>query len=201
MIEISQLTFVRGDQTVLSNISATIPSRGITLITGPNGAGKTTLLNLIGGVLKPQSGKIAINGKDVSHLKIIEQSRVRSIAPQKRIFDLAFSVSDLLKIVRNKDRNTHQEEIIESLGLVPLMNKRITELSLGQQQRVNVALCLIRKSDFYLLDEPTSAQDGDSAQALISLCELLAKECGVAIISHHREGLHNAIHQISLSGH
>ena len=99
MIEIKELSFSRPTKEIFKGFSALVSSTGSTLLTGANGSGKTTLINLIGGVLKPNSGCIIVNGLDVAKLSAKEQSKIRSVAPQRRIFDLAFTVNQLLEIV------------------------------------------------------------------------------------------------------
>ena len=149
--------------------SAQIQLRESVLLTGPNGSGKSTLLALIGGLLKPQSGKIEINGVDISTLNSKEQSSLRSIAPQRRSFTLAYTVEEVLHFLPKKMRITNTELVIEMLGLGDLLQKKVTELSIGQQERVSLALALTQAADFYLLDEPFSAQDSRSIEGILHL--------------------------------
>jgi len=185
MIEIKGLSFAHGKNQIFTGFDAVIQDKCATLLTGPNGSGKTTLLQLIGGVLKPRAGSIEINGKDISSLSSKEQAEIRSIAPQRRIFELAFTVEEILAIIKPKNRADHADAVINALDLRQLFASKITELSLGQQQRVSVVLALIQHADFYLLDEPVSAQDSEYTQKLLDLIALLSTETGVLVISHH----------------
>jgi len=185
MIEIKSLSFAHGKNQIFTGFDAVIQDKCATLLTGPNGSGKTTLLQLIGGVLKPSAGSIAINGQKVSSLSSKEQAAIRSIAPQRRIFELAFTVEEILAIIKPKNRADHADAVIDALDLRQIYTSKITELSLGQQQRASVALALIQHADFYLLDEPFSAQDSEYTQKLLDLIALLSKETGVLVISHN----------------
>ena len=185
MIEIKSLSFAHGKNQIFTGFDAVIQDKCATLLTGSNGSGKTTLLQLIGGVLKPSAGLIEINGQKVSSLSSKEQAAIRSIAPQRRIFELAFTVEEILAIIKPKNRADRADAVIDALDLRQISTSKITELSLGQQQRVSVALALIQHADFYLLDEPFSAQDSEHTQKLLDLIALLSKETGVLVISHN----------------
>jgi ABC-type Mn2+/Zn2+ transport system ATPase subunit len=185
MIEIKDLSFARGENVVFDNFTTSIKATGMTLLSGPNGSGKTTLLQLIGGVLKPNAGSILINGRNLAQLSSRDQAGLRSIAPQRRIFELAFTVEEIFAIIRPKARSAHATDIFEELDLHQLFNKKVTELSLGQQQRVSVGLALIQKADYYLCDEPFSAQDSGYTQKLLDLITRVSKETGIMVISHN----------------
>ncbi len=185
MIEIKNLSFSYGQKSVFDDFSTLISNNFATLLGGPNGSGKTTLLQLIGGVQKPDSGQIIINGHDISKLKTREQAELRSIAPQRRIFELAFTVEEIFAIIKAKRRAKHASDVFESLDLFDLFPLKVTELSLGQQQRVSVALALIQQAEYYLLDEPLSAQDSEYSRKLLELISRLSKETGILAISHN----------------
>ena len=185
MIEIKNISFAHGKNTVFDDFSTVIASNSATLLGGPNGSGKTTLLQLIGGVLKPDAGSIVINGHDISQLKTKGQAKLRSIAPQRRIFELAFTVEEIFGIIKQRDRAGHAVDVFEALDLHDLFTSKVTELSLGQQQRVSFALALIQKAEYYLMDEPFSAQDNGYTQKLLDLIGVLSKMTGILVISHN----------------
>ena len=185
MIEVKQISFAHGDNQIFNGFSAVIPNKAATLLGGPNGSGKTTLLALIGGIHKPSAGSIVINGHDIAKLKTKEQAELRSVAPQRRIFELAFTVEEIFAIIKGKHRADHADEVFEALGLYELFGTKVTELSLGQQQRVSVALALIQSAEYYLLDEPLSAQDSGYTQKLLDLITHLSKKTGIMVISHN----------------
>ena len=185
MIEIKNLSFSYGKKQVFTDFSTLISNNFATLLGGPNGSGKTTLLQLIGGVQKPDAGSIIINGHDIAKLKTHEQAELRSIAPQRRIFELPFTVQQIFAIIKPKRRAAHAEDVFEALDLYDLFPLKVTELSLGQQQRVSVALALIQSAEYYLLDEPLSAQDSAYTQKLLDLITVLSKTTGILVISHN----------------
>ena len=185
MIEIKNLSFSYGKKQVFTDFSTLISNNFATLLGGPNGSGKTTLLQLIGGVQRPDAGSIIINGHDIAKLKTHEQAELRSIAPQRRIFELPFTVQQIFAIIKPKRRAAHTEDVFEALDLYDLFPLKATELSLGQQQRVSVALALIQQAEYYLLDEPLSAQDSAYTQKLLDLITVLSKTTGILVISHN----------------
>ena len=189
MIKVNNVTFSHHDHLVHQGFSGQIQLRESVLLTGPNGSGKSTLVALIGGLLKPQSGKIEINGVDISTLNSKEQSSLRSIAPQRRSFTLAYTVEEVLHFLPKKMRITNTELVIEMLGLGDLLQKKVTELSIGQQERVSLALALTQAADFYLLDEPFSAQDSRSIEGILHLIAEIKKEKGVLVISHNQDAI------------
>ena len=191
MIDIKRISFSRGNENILDEFSARISNGEAVLLTGKNGAGKSTLVQLIGGFLKPDSGTIEIIGNDISKLKATEQADLRSIAPQRRTFTLAYTVVQVLNFVPEKKRSLFTHEIIEELGLVPLLHKKVTELSIGQQQRVSLAIALMREADFYLLDEPFAGQDDASTLAILNIINRIKNEKGVLVISHNADTLHS----------
>jgi iron complex transport system ATP-binding protein len=190
MINISSLSFAHGDHQIYLDFNAHLNKGEAVLLTGPNGTGKSTLIALIGGLLKPQSGTIEINGLDVASLNSRAQAKLRSIAPQRRSFLLAFTVSEILHVLPKKMRVADPSQFIEKLGLKDLLRKKVTELSIGQQERVSLALALSQEADYYLLDEPFSAQDLRSTEMILEIIqELKSKEKGVLVISHNQDAI------------
>ena len=190
MIEISDLAFSYKNEQLFSGVNLQLQSPGLTLLSGANGRGKTTLLKLIAGVLTPSSGRISYDGIDIKGAKMSELAKLRSVAPQRRSFELAFSVTEILNIAAKVSQR--RNEVVERLELGSLLNSRVTELSLGQQQRVSVALSLVQESDYYLLDEPFSAQDSHFEVVMIELLQEIAKKRGVLVISHHTDNVHTS---------
>jgi ABC-2 type transport system ATP-binding protein len=192
MIDIKRVTFSRGTNLILDEFSAQIRNGEAVLLSGSNGAGKSTLIGLIGGFLTPDSGSIEIIGNDISKLSAKDQARLRSVAPQRRTFDLAFTVVQTLNFVPKKLRSLRTHQIIEELGLVELLSKKVTELSIGQQQRVSLALALIQEADFYFLDEPFAGQDSVSTIRIMNLINEIKQEKGVLVVSHNSDNAHSS---------
>ena len=98
---------------------------------------------------------------------------------------MAFTVNQLLEIVSVESRAAHSPDVLEALEIDALADLKITELSIGQQQRVSVALALIQEASFYLLDEPLSAQDVNHQDRTLDLVTMIAKEHGVLVVAHN----------------
>ena len=191
MIDIKSISFTRGSHDIYQEFSAQLKQGESVLLTGPNGAGKSTLIQLIGGLLKPDAGNIEIDGVNIEKLNTKQQSALRSVAPQRRTFSLAFTVDQVLNFLPKKLRVADNSYLIEQLGLRDLLTKKVTELSIGQQERVSLALALSQKANYYLLDEPFSAQDSKSTEKILEIFEELKKQKGVLVISHNQDAISN----------
>jgi iron complex transport system ATP-binding protein len=190
MIEVKKVAFKRDENQIFTSLSARIKPGEAVLISGPNGIGKTTLLQLIGGVLRVQGGEILINGRNVEEFSVKEQASIRSVAPQRRNFSLAYTVEEVINFVPKKLKAKNTDYIIDTLALRSLLHKKVTELSGGEQERVSLALAFNQKADYYLLDEPFSAQDSKSTKNVVKVIKSLQKaNKGVMVISHNQEAL------------
>ena len=189
MIDIKLLTFSRATHVIHQDLNQSLNMNESVLLTGPNGSGKSTLIQLIGGLLKPNSGTIEIDGQDISKLSSKRQAALRSIAPQRRSFTLAFTVEQVLHFLPKSMRIKDNSFIIEQLALQDLLHKKVTELSIGQQERVSLALALSQEVNYYLLDEPFSAQDQASTERILEIITELGKSKGVLVISHNQDAI------------
>lgn len=189
MIEISAVSFSRGTNQIYKEFSAELRLGEAVLLTGPNGSGKSTLIQLIGGLLKPESGYIAIDGAPVAKMSSKVQAKHRAISPQRRSFTLAFTVEEVLHFLPSSLRIADNSELLERLGLTELLGKKVTELSIGEQERVSLALALGQNANYYLLDEPFSAQDSQSSLEILKIISKLKKEKGVLVISHNQDAI------------
>ena len=189
MIKVNNISFARGSTPIYSDFSAELNQGESVLFTGPNGSGKSTLVALIGGLLKPQTGNIEIDGVDIASLNSKGQAALRSIAPQRRSFTLAFTVQEVLNFLPKAARIKDSAAIIEKLNLNDLLSRKVTEVSIGQQERVSLALALTQSANYYLLDEPFSAQDSQSIEGILQIISELRKEKGVLVISHNQDAI------------
>ncbi|MFM7218364.1 MAG: ABC transporter ATP-binding protein [Bacteroidota bacterium] len=157
-----------------------------TALVGPSGSGKTTVLNMIGGLDRPTSGKVIINGVDLSRLNRSElvEFRLVNIGFVFQSFNLIPVLSAqeniefilLLQKWKKKDREQRVSELLRQIGLTDKADKRPSELSGGQQQRVAVARALASKPQFVLADEPTANLDSVSAGNLLDMMLKLNQE-------------------------
>jgi len=176
----------------VNNVTLNFSSGEFTAIVGPSGSGKTTLLNLIGGLDKPTSGSLFVDGKDISLLKEKEMTafRLHHIGFVFQAFNLIpvltakENVSFVMELQgRKRDEiNRRATELLEAVGLGDRMDSRPAKLSGGQQQRVAVARALASTPKFVLADEPTANLDSKSAENLLDIMERLNKQEGVTFI-------------------
>jgi putative ABC transport system ATP-binding protein len=161
-------------------------------IVGPSGSGKTTLLNLIGGLDMPSSGKIIINGTDLSTLKSSEliDFRMRNIGFVFQAYNLipVLTAKENVEFIMSlqkwsrKDRDERTFELLKAVGLSDRVNSRPAKMSGGQQQRVAVARSLASRPKFVLADEPTANLDSKSAATLLGIMEKLNHEEKITFI-------------------
>lgn len=163
-----------------------------TALVGPSGSGKTTLLNLIGGLDRPDTGSIVIDGVDITRLspnQLID-FRLRHIGFVFQSFNLipvltAKENVELIMQLQRKEKkivDARVRTLFDQIGLTDKMNERPSRLSGGQQQRVAVARALASKPKFVLADEPTANLDSKSASTLLDIMALLNKEENITFI-------------------
>lgn len=150
-----------------------------TALVGPSGSGKTTLLNLIGGLDRPDQGKILINGRDITQLSDGEliDFRLKHIGFVFQSFNLipvltAKENVELIMLLQNvpkSQRELRVRQLFQEIGMEDKWNYRPSQLSGGQQQRVAVARALASKPEFILADEPTANLDSISAENLLDM--------------------------------
>jgi putative ABC transport system ATP-binding protein len=165
-------------------------------IMGPSGCGKTTLLNLLGGVDRPTTGRILIDGQDLTGMneRALEKHRLLRVGFVFQFFNLIPSItaSENLELpmvmagVPETECHARAKMLLGLVGLEAKGQKRPEELSGGEQQRVAVALALANDPALILADEPTGNLDSTNAAAIASLLKSLATEHGktVVMVSH-----------------
>ncbi|HUX55822.1 MAG TPA: ABC transporter ATP-binding protein [Bacteroidales bacterium] len=161
-------------------------------IVGPSGSGKTTLLNLIGGLDKPSSGEILIDGTNLSKLKssALIDFRMRNIGFVFQAYNLipVLTAKENVEFIMSlqkwsrEERDARTFELLKAVGLSDRMNSRPSKLSGGQQQRVAVARALASRPKFVLADEPTANLDSKSARTLLEIMEKLNHEEKITFI-------------------
>lgn len=211
LIELTDVSKIY-DETIVpvkavDNVSLQIDKGEFTAIVGPSGSGKTTLLNLIGGLDKPTSGKIFVDGTDISTYKEDEliNFRLHHIGFVFQAYNLipVFTAKEnvefimLLQNISRDEREKRAIDFLDAVGLKDRINNFPTELSGGQQQRVAVARALASTPSFVLADEPTANLDSVSAESLLDLMEELnVKHNMTFIFSTHDEKVIRRAHRI-----
>ena len=176
----------------VDNISLTINKGDFLSIVGHSGSGKTTLVSLIGGILKPTSGRVLLDGTDICTLDDNKLSEYRA----NRI-GFMFQFASLLPILTakenvllprifNPDKNVGDEkaamDLLELVGIGEKKDSYPSQLSGGQQRRVAIARALLNKPDIILADEPTGDLDEDTEAEIMNLFEEINQKQGVTII-------------------
>ena len=161
-------------------------------IVGPSGSGKTTLLNLIGGLDKPSSGEIIVDGTNLSKLKSSQliDFRMRNIGFVFQAYNLipVLTAKENVEFIMSlqkwskKDRDERTYELLKAVGLADRAMSRPGKLSGGQQQRIAVARALASRPRFVLADEPTANLDSKSASTLLEIMEKLNHEEKITFI-------------------
>ena len=170
----------------VKGVNLKIEEKEFTAIVGPSGSGKTTLLNLIGGLDKPTTGRVVVDGTDISTFKpgkLIE-FRLHHIGFVFQAYNLipVFTAKEnvefimLLQGISRTEREKRAIELLKAVGLGERLDSRPSQLSGGQQQRVAVARALASHPSFVLADEPTANLDSHTAEALLDLMAQLNKD-------------------------
>ncbi len=193
-----------GSLVVTRDVSLDLAAGQRHVIIGPNGAGKTSLINQIGGQLQPDSGRILLDGRDVTRLppearaqrglartfqkntlfqrlSTFENVRLGVQARFGSIFDLAS------RALGRDDINDRAQDILARLRLNHLADKRVSSLSYGDQRQLEVAVALAGDPRILLLDEPTSGLSPAETGQLVDLVRTLPAELGVLMIEHDME--------------
>ena len=173
-IEISNITMSYNRKNVLCGINLSIPQGGIFALTGPNGSGKSTLAKILMGILKPSSGEIWYNGKNITDYTIDQRAKLGfSFGFQQPITFKGLTVKDLLDIASNK-KNTLSVacEYLSKVGLCAkdYINRQIdNKLSGGELKRIEIAMVLAKNGEVNIFDEPEAGIDLWSFEQLIKI--------------------------------
>jgi len=196
IIQINNLSKTYHDTEVpvhaVNGIDLSFEKGEFTAIVGPSGCGKTTLMNMIGGLEKPTSGKVMVDGSVMSELSSNQliDFRLKNIGFVFQAYNLIpvltarENVSFIMELQnRNKkDMDTRTISLMESVGLGDKLNSKPNQLSGGQQQRVAVARALASKPKFILADEPTANLDSTATNQLLGIMEKLNREEEITFI-------------------
>lgn len=213
IIEVVNVEKIYNDSEVkvsaLKGINLQFNQGEFTTIVGPSGSGKTTLLNLLGGLDKPSTGQICVDGVWIDTLsgsKLID-FRLHHIGFVFQAYNLipVLTASENVELIMQLQgvpsniRRKVAHDLLDQVGLADRYDSRPSQLSGGQQQRVAVARALASKPKFILADEPTANLDGKSAENLLEIMEHLNYEHDVTFIfSTHDQRVVSKAHRVVL---
>ncbi|RRS09376.1 ABC transporter ATP-binding protein [Pseudoalteromonas sp. J010] len=205
MVEVQNVVFSRRDgesrREILSDLNLSIGKNEQVAVVGDSGSGKTTLIHLIGGLLRPDSGSIIIDGQDITKFNDTAQARYR------RSLGMIFQHYQLLSVLNVYDNITFQAQLnniklapqtvktlASRLGIADKLNALPHQLSGGEQQRVGIARAMLNKPQLLLADEPTGNLDAAKSEEVVSLLRQLCQEQSVNLIMvTHSQHLANSL--------
>lgn len=214
IIEVENLSKVYNADAIpvyaLNRLSLSFDQGEFSAIVGPSGSGKTTLLNMIGGLDTPTSGKVSIDGEDISTFSSngLIRFRMQNIGFVFQSFNLipVLSAIENVSLImelqgwKSKEIKKRALEVLDEVGLKDKLHSKPNELSGGQQQRVAVARALASRPKFVLADEPTANLDTTSAMQLLDIMARLNKDENITFLfsTHDQRVIERARRVITL---
>lgn len=194
MLSAESITFAY-DRPVLHNISVQIQDGEVLFLLGRNGCGKTTLMRCLSGILRPDSGAVLINGREIQAIPPAERARRVGLIPQIHSPTFAYTVHDIvlmgraphLKLFDKPGKADHaaSDEALERVGMSAFRNRPYTQLSGGQRQMVMIARGLAQQCDVLLMDEPDAHLDPHNQHLIMDIVRDLVRDQLTFVISSH----------------
>ena len=181
------------EQKALDGVNLSLEEGKFVVVLGPSGAGKSTLLNLLGGLDSPTSGKITVNGRDISTLTSNELAdyRAETVGFVFQFYNLipTLTVLENVSLVKEIAGNPlDAKQMLAEVGLADHMKQFPSELSGGEQQRVSIARALAKNPKILLCDEPTGALDSETGVMVLKLLLSMARNYKktIVIVTHNQ---------------
>ncbi|USQ82155.1 ABC transporter ATP-binding protein [Ornithinimicrobium faecis] len=216
-MEVSDLSLKIGGAQILEDISFTVPTGEIVGVIGPNGAGKTTLFNLISGVMTPTTGRVVLDGRDVTNRSVTQRAvaglgrtfQTSSVFPALSVEEnvrLAAQVSEgralsLFTFPRRGDRATSRaRDLLGEVGLGDRMGFRAGDLPHGDKRKLEIAMLLATDPSVVLLDEPMAGVASGDVAGLTEVIRSLHTDhgCTVLMVEHHMEVLLGLVERVAV---
>lgn len=195
-------SYGEGEKNVLDHFNLKVNKGETIAFVGGSGAGKTTIMNLIIGFLKPTSGTVLIDGKDMQELDIRSYRKFMAVVPQDSILftdtlrnNITYGLDSVTdEQLENVLQQTSLKELVDSLpmGLDTVIGEHGGKLSGGQRQRISIARALLRNPEVILLDEATSALDSISERKIQESLEILTKDKTTFVVAHRLSTIQHA---------
>ena len=203
IIIINSLTKKFGDTLAVNNINFKIAKGKIIGLLGPNGCGKTTTIGMMLGLIKPKSGTVIIDGKNIENERTILLEKMNFISPYIEL-PKKLTVEENLKVYGKlygvKNLRNKIFELMKKLNLTDFRSKKTGELSSGQKNRVSLAKALINDPEILLLDEPTASLDPDVGDYVRGIIEDYAYNRGSTILlaSHNMNEVERLCNEVMM---
>ncbi len=189
-VKIEDMTFGYDEKIILEHVNLEINYPGLLCILGPNGVGKTTIVKCMNKLLKPKSGHVYLNGKDVSTMSLLEVAQTLAFVPNSSSSVFSMSVAEAILMGRHPRAGwtTSERDIkvvdaaIDLMGLQEFSSRDIRQLSAGQTQRVLIARGLVQEPDILILDEPTSNLDVKYQMDVMRFLKAYARDRQILVI-------------------
>ena len=188
MLQISDLSIKFKDKEVLKGLNLNVPSNSVFGFVGKNGAGKTTTMKIILGLLKPDNGKVYVNGEEVSY-GYTQTNKYIGFLPDVPEFYSFMTAEEFLKFcaeiteIKKEEINNRIKEVLTLVGLENEKHK-IKGFSRGMKQRLGIAQALLNKPKLLICDEPTSALDPIGRKEILDILKSVSNETTVLFSTH-----------------
>jgi putative ABC transport system ATP-binding protein len=184
----------------LRGVDLMVEAGEFTAMAGPSGSGKSTLLNIIGGLDRPTSGRVEVDGRQINtmsntELGLLRRERIGFIFQSYNLIPVLTALENaeyvlMLQGIPTVERRNRVRDVLKEVGLEGLENRYPRQLSGGQQQRVAIARAIVSEPALVLADEPTANVDSETGKALLDLMRRLNEEKGVTFFfSTHEEAV------------
>ena len=182
LLEVKNINKTFDNKEILKDINFSITGGKIIGLLGRNGAGKTTLIKLINDLLTPDNGEILVNGKKIG----VESKKVISYLPERTYLNKQMKVSEVIDYFSDFYDNFDSEKAKKLLKDLDLdINQKLTKMSKGMQEKVQLVLVMSRKADLYILDEPLGGVDPATRDYILDTILSNFNEGASVIISTH----------------
>ena len=192
-IRFEETWFSYNSEPAVRDINFSITQGEFAAILGPNGSGKTTLMKLALGLLKPTSGQVLLFGEPAE--KFTDWHRVGYVPQQTQATESRFPASvkevvnfgaysgfDLFAMFRRRRLSDRVDEAMELAGVATIADRRVSDLSVGQQQRMLIARSLVRHPDLLVMDEPVAGVDAAGEEQFHTMIRRLNRDLGITIV-------------------
>ena len=189
IIKCENVSVVRGETTILQDVSLQANQGELIAILGPNGAGKSTLLGVLAGDLIPNSGTVNFGEDQISSLTKRELALRRAVLPQQVTVSFPFSVEEVVEMGRGPKQTGADQDLIEMamkrVDVLEMRTRLYRSLSIGEQARVSMARILAQDTPLLLLDEPTAVLDIGQQEKLMRIVRSLVDDGRTVIAVFH----------------